>query len=148
MQSIVNKTWEHTADIREAAALSPVVVPELWVDYYRCHLLTQPQWPETPFIPLLASPKIILPRDLALHNNDSLFIPAPGHFKWVFQTTAGYYIGFNSTDVFIDTMRTTEMQWASLLFESSIFLFFSWILKPSIVFSTVINQNKYICWVS
>ena len=29
MQSIVNKTWEHTADIREAAALSPVVVPEL-----------------------------------------------------------------------------------------------------------------------
>lgn len=90
MQSTVNKTWEHAADIREAAALSPVVAPELWVDYYRCHLLTRPQWPETPFIPSLASPKIILPRDLALHNNDSLFILAPGRFKWVFQTTAVY----------------------------------------------------------
>lgn len=123
-QSTVSKTWRHTADLGEAAALPPVVAPELRVDYYRCHLLTQPRRPETPFIPSLASPKVILPRDLALHSNDSLFIPAPGRFKRVFQTTAGYYIGFNSTDVFIDTIGTTEMQGASLLFESSIFIFF------------------------
>ena len=63
-----------------------------------------------PFIPSLAGPKVILPRDLPLHNNDSLCIPAPGHFKRVFQATAGYYIGFNSTDAFIDTTGTTEMQ--------------------------------------
>lgn len=43
IHSIVTKNWECTVYIGEAAALSPVADAEMWLDYYRCCLLTQPQ---------------------------------------------------------------------------------------------------------
>ena len=81
MQGIVNKKWENTTRRWRGSSSISYRVPCDVTDLFLILYSRPASVPRNSFHPVAAWSKDHTPQGPALHNNDSLFILAPGHFK-------------------------------------------------------------------